>query len=90
MDINLKRKKMIDFGKTKLFKEVMIMNVNYDSIADWKNLNELSDYVAHLQLHMSLQSRNLLPKINQNQDHRSNLLYETQAMTEKFTSRELT
>lgn len=65
------------------------MNNNYNTVANIRTPDELSDYVAHLQLHMSLQSRNLLPKINQNQDHRSNLLYETQAMTEKFTSREL-
>jgi len=66
------------------------MNIKYNDSTTIKTPDELSDYVAHLQLHMSLQSRNLLPKINQNQDHRSNLLYETQAMTEKFTSRELT
>lgn len=53
------------------------------------NKEDVSDYVAHLQIHMSLQARNLLPEINQTQDNRSNLLYETQAMTEKFTSREL-
>lgn len=53
------------------------------------NKEDVRDYVAHLQIHMSLQARNLLPEINQTQDNRSNLLYETQAMTEKFTSREL-
>ncbi len=53
------------------------------------NKEDVRDYVAHLQIHMSLQARNLLPEINQTQDNRSNLLYQTQAMTEKFTSREL-
>ena len=54
------------------------------------NKDEVSDYVAHLQVHMSLQARNLLPEIDQSKDNRSNLIYETQVMTEKFTSRELT
>lgn len=53
------------------------------------NQEDVSDYVAHLQIHMSLQARNLLPQINQAQDNRSHFLYETQAMTEKFTSRQL-
>lgn len=53
------------------------------------NQEDVSDYVAHLQIHMSLQARNLLPQINQTQDNRSHFLYETQAMTEKFSSREL-
>jgi hypothetical protein len=51
--------------------------------------DDLSDYVAHLQLHMSLQSRNLLPSMSQVNDSRDNLLYQTQATIEKYTSREL-
>ena len=51
---------------------------------------DFSDYVAHLQVHMSLQSRHLLPQVQQNSDRRSNLLYETQAMTEKLASRQFT
>ncbi|BAQ62416.1 hypothetical protein GM3708_2822 [Geminocystis sp. NIES-3708] len=51
--------------------------------------DDVRDYVAHLQLHMSLQSRNLLPSMNQVQDSRDNLLYQTQATIEKYTSREL-
>ncbi|AFZ53460.1 hypothetical protein VKI21_16730 [Cyanobacterium aponinum UTEX 3222] len=50
---------------------------------------DVSDYVAHLQIHMSLQSRNLLPQIDQVKDSRDNLLYQTQANIEKLTSREL-
>lgn len=50
---------------------------------------DVSDYVAHLQVHMSLQSRNLLPQIDQVKDSRDNLLYQTQANIEKLTSREL-
>ncbi|BAQ66119.1 hypothetical protein [Geminocystis sp. NIES-3709] len=51
--------------------------------------DDVRDYVAHLQLHMSLQSRNLLPHINQVKDSRDNLLYQTQVQIEKLTSREL-
>lgn len=50
---------------------------------------DVSDYVAHLQVHMSLQSRNLLPHIDQIKDSRNNLLYQTQANIEKLTSRQL-
>ncbi len=50
---------------------------------------DISDYVAHLQLHMSLQSRNLLPSMNKVKDHNHNFIYESQAVIEKFTSREL-
>lgn len=64
------------------------MNSRFSNVIE-SNKEDVSDYVAHLQIHMSLQARNLLPEINQTQDHRSNLLYQTQAMTEKFTSREL-
>lgn len=50
---------------------------------------DVSDYVAHLQLHMSLQSRNLLPSMNKIKDNNHNFVYESQATIEKFTSREL-
>ena len=50
---------------------------------------DISDYVAHLQVHMSLQSRNLLPQDNQVQDLPNDLLYQTQVNIEKSTSREL-
>ena len=50
---------------------------------------DISDYVAHLQVHMSLQSRNLLPHINQVKDTSNDLLYQTQVNLEKLTSREL-
>ena len=53
------------------------------------NKEDISDYVAHLQIHMSLQSRNLLPQIDQVKDSRDNLLYQTQANIEKLTSRQL-
>ncbi len=49
-------------------------------------------YVAHLQLHMALQSRNLLPSLTQlgaAGDGRQVLLYQTQAQVEKLISRQL-
>ena len=47
-----------------------------------------SDYVAELQLHMTLQARNLVPSLNQNSDRRENLLHQTQANFEKMMSRQ--
>jgi hypothetical protein len=38
---------------------------------------------------MTLQARKLLPTLNQVQDSRENLLHQTQATIEKFTSRQL-
>ena len=47
-----------------------------------------SDYVAHLQLHMTLQARNLVPSLSQKSDRRENLLHQTQANFEKMVSRQ--
>lgn len=47
-----------------------------------------SDYVAHLQLHMTLQAKNLVPSLAQNSDRRENLLHQTQADLEKMVSRQ--
>jgi hypothetical protein len=49
---------------------------------------DFRDYVAHLQLHMSLQARNLVPPVVQTADSRSQLLHETQARFEKAVSRQ--
>jgi hypothetical protein len=49
---------------------------------------DLRDYVAHLQLHMTLQARNLVPPLTQTRDSRSQLLHQTQAMFEKQISRQ--
>lgn len=50
---------------------------------------DLSEYVAHLQLHMALQSRNLLPTLTQTVvDSREQLLHQTQATFEKIVSRQ--
>ncbi len=49
---------------------------------------DMSDYVAHLQLHMSLQAKNLLPNLHQTLDSREELLQQTQATFEKHVSRQ--
>jgi hypothetical protein len=50
---------------------------------------DISEYVAHLQLHMALQARNLLPNVTQAVDSREMLLHQTQANFEKLVSRQL-
>lgn len=49
---------------------------------------QVSDYVAELQLHMTLQARNLVPSLTQAKDSREQLLQETQANVEKMASRQ--
>lgn len=50
---------------------------------------DFSEYVAHLQLHMTLQARNLVPTLNPKViDSREQLLHQTQATVEKFISRQ--
>jgi len=49
---------------------------------------DFSEYVAHLQLHMALQARNLVPSLGSAGDSRHNLLHQTQADIEKFVSRQ--
>jgi hypothetical protein len=53
---------------------------------------DLSQYVAHLQMHMTLQARNLVPSmhgpIGSPADSRNELLQETQASFEKLISRQ--
>lgn len=49
---------------------------------------DLSEYVAHLQLHMALQARNLVPNLSSDrQDSRSKMLSRTQADFERLASR---
>ncbi|MFB6277651.1 MAG: hypothetical protein ABEI32_16060 [Halothece sp.] len=50
---------------------------------------EVRDYVAQLQLHMTLQARNLVPSLTQARDSREQLLQETQANVEKLASRQI-
>ncbi len=50
---------------------------------------DFSEYVAHLQLHMALQARNLVPTLSQTgRDSRGELLHQTQANFEKLISRQ--
>jgi hypothetical protein len=49
---------------------------------------DLSDYVANLQLHMTLQARKLVPSLNGQGDSRESLLHQTQATFEKHVSRQ--
>ena len=54
---------------------------------------DISEYVAHLQMHMALQARNLVPNLVPNckqviSDSRQQLLHQTQADFEKFASRQ--
>ncbi|MEN9218832.1 MAG: hypothetical protein Q6J33_07475 [Gloeomargarita sp. DG_2_bins_126] len=51
---------------------------------------DLRDYVAHLQVHMALQFRNLVPPVSpQSQDSREQMLGQTQADLEKRISRQM-
>lgn len=49
---------------------------------------DISEYVAHLQLHMALQARNLVPTLTQVSNSREQLLQKTQADFEKQVSRQ--
>ncbi|TVQ46336.1 MAG: hypothetical protein EA365_05500 [Gloeocapsa sp. DLM2.Bin57] len=49
---------------------------------------EISEYVADLQIHMTLQARNLVPPLKPTKDSREQLLQESQAQLEKFFSRQ--
>jgi uncharacterized membrane-anchored protein YhcB (DUF1043 family) len=63
------------------------MNTNsYDLFNSQKE--DMKDYVAELQLHMTLQARNLLPDLAAVQDSRVKLLQDTQADVEKIISRQ--
>lgn len=48
----------------------------------------ISEYVAELQLHMTLQARNLVPTLTKAADSREQLLQQTQADIEKLVSRQ--
>ncbi|WP_392535917.1 hypothetical protein [Nostoc sp. C117] len=66
----------------------MESNFLTDAGADEMN-QDFSEYVANLQLHMTLQSRNLVPTLKQTLlDSRQQLLHQTQANFEKLVSRQ--
>ena len=49
---------------------------------------DIGEYVAQLQLHMSLQARNLVPPLTEVTDSRKQMLQETQTIIEKLVSRQ--
>ncbi|MCC5645576.1 hypothetical protein LC607_22045 [Nostoc sp. CHAB 5824] len=67
----------------------MESNLLTDAGADEMN-QDFSEYVANLQLHMTLQARNLVPTLKQTLmvDSRQQLLHQTQAHFEKLVSRQ--
>ncbi|WP_448381650.1 hypothetical protein [Gloeomargarita sp.] len=59
-----------------------------DMQVQWRE--DLRDYVAHLQVHMALQFRNLVPSVSwQSRDAREQMLGQTQADLEKRISRQM-
>lgn len=64
----------------------MVSNANYSEHLALRE--DFSEYVAHLQLHMALQARNLVPNLAKTSDSREQLLHQTQANFEKFVSRQ--
>lgn len=59
-----------------------------ESIAAPALREDFSEYVAHLQLHMALHARKLVPNLNSTDGSRQQLLHQTQADFEKFVSRQ--
>jgi hypothetical protein len=50
--------------------------------------DDFRDYVAELQLHMTLHARNLVPSLMHSTDSRHDFLREAQATAEKLASRQ--
>jgi len=65
------------------------LNLQSTQAANASVREDISEYVAHLQLHMTLQARNLVPTLTQAVDSRELLLHQTQANFEKFVSRQV-
>ena len=67
------------------------LKVNFHSENNSQQMfhEDISEYVAQLQLHMTLQARNLVPTLTEvKQSSRHQLLQETQAVVEKLASRQ--
>jgi hypothetical protein len=75
------------------FREENTLISNLDLASNPSNREDLSEYVAHLQLHMALQARNLVPTLSQaaapTADSREQFLHQTQADFEKYVSRQI-
>ncbi|MGF1539297.1 MAG: hypothetical protein ACFCU5_02425 [Pleurocapsa sp.] len=63
--------------------EIQTPNQNLEVVRE-----DISEYVAQLQLHMALQARNLVPTLTKVTDSRQKMLQETQAIVEKLASRQ--
>ncbi|MDX2213340.1 MAG: hypothetical protein SFY66_08635 [Oculatellaceae cyanobacterium bins.114] len=72
-----------------VLKEVKVLVSPFDKSSDPLLREDFSEYVAHLQLHMALQARNLVPTLTKTADSREQLLHQTQANFEKFVSRQV-
>ncbi|MGB3534764.1 MAG: hypothetical protein WBA13_14775 [Microcoleaceae cyanobacterium] len=64
------------------------MNSNSTQYPSCSLRHDVSEYVADLQLHMTLQARNLVPTLSQARDSREQLLHQTQVYFEKLASRQ--
>jgi hypothetical protein len=64
------------------------LNVQSSRSTDKFSREDISEYVAELQLHMTLHARNLVPNLTEVSDSREQLLQETQANVEKLVSRQ--
>ncbi|MDY6804435.1 MAG: hypothetical protein SXA11_11605 [Cyanobacteriota bacterium] len=64
------------------------MNVQTKSYPSCSLQQDVSEYVADLQLHMTLQARNLVPSLDTAKDTREQMLHQTQAHFEKLISRQ--
>lgn len=62
--------------------------MNFEMLSNPASREDFSEYVAHLQLHMALQARNLVPTLTKTADSREQLLHQTQADFEKQVSRQ--
>jgi hypothetical protein len=68
--------------------KILEMQPNNQDQELWRE--DIAEYVAQLQLHMALQARNLVPTLTNISvtNSRQQLLQETQAIAEKFASRQ--
>ena len=64
------------------------MNWQANNQKQQQSREDIGDYVAQLQLHMALQARNLVPTLTDVNDSRQQMLQETQAIVEKWVSRQ--
>ncbi|AMW29770.1 hypothetical protein AP285_19315 [Limnospira platensis YZ] len=66
------------------------MNLDMDRYPTCSLRQDVSEYVADLQLHMTLQARNLIPTLTKTKenDSREEMLQQTQAYFEKIASRQ--